>query len=324
MKNYILFLLIILAAVSVFAADTTAPATVQTPVVINPTLPETATITRIVVVSNPFDATNCYLIVNKKHEAIAIDTADELKYDPDSKSLLHLATRETRAVKTADIKNDMDYYGQIYTDPVTAKQLLVYDRYKATGVYAQKILDELKRQKAKLKYIVLSHGHIDHIGATQFLVKKTGAKVLMHEADVRKGNPKDTHMFVDGQTKVDRTLVDGEILTLGDMSFRVIATPGHSLGAICLYTVQKDQPILFSGDTLLSHSGVKTYFRDGSGDLRVLLKTLEEKIFTLPANTIVKTGHYEDTTVGYEKDHNPYLPPKIIEPPIDVVPVPQQ
>jgi len=297
-------LLLLLATVAALAADPMATA-------VTPSLPESAVIYRVVVNSPPFDATNCFIIVNKNHEAIAIDTADELKYDPDSKSLLDLATRETRAVKTVDIANDVDNWGQIYTDPITKKQLLVYDRYQATGLYAQKIYDTLKMLKADLKYIVLSHGHIDHIGATKFLVEKTGAKVLMHQADVRQGNPKDTHMFLDGQTKVDRTLTDGEMLTLGDMSFRVIATPGHSLGAICLYTVQKDKPILFSGDTLLAHSGVKTVFRDGSGDLKVLLKTLDEKLFTLPADTLVLPGHYDFTTIGYEKAHNPYLPPVV-------------
>lgn len=183
------------------------------------------------------------------------------------------------------------------------------DRYRATGDDAKRIFAAVEQYKLKVKYIVLTHGHIDHIGALRFLKEKTGAEILMHAGDVREGCAKDTHMFEGGLPKVDRTLKDGELLTLDGMSLQVIHTPGHSPGGISLLSTYKNKTILFSGDTLLYHTVGRTNFRDGSGDEALLMRSIREKLFTLPDDTIVLTGHYDFTTIGEEKANNPFILP---------------
>jgi glyoxylase-like metal-dependent hydrolase (beta-lactamase superfamily II) len=197
----------------------------------------------------------------------------------------------------------------IVIDPGDELEMVGRDRYRATGEHAQRIYDLLQQHKLTLKYIVLTHGHLDHIGAIGFLKERTGAEIIMHAGDVRDGYAKDTHMFVDGLPKVDRTVIDGDYLRLDGMVLQVIHTPGHSPGGICLRTRQGDQPILFSGDTLIRRTVGRTNFRDGSGDQELLLKSIREKLYTLPDSTIVYAGHYPPTTIGEEKRENAFVRP---------------
>lgn len=233
-------------------------------------MPANSQIHRLVV--NNFWETNCFILAGPTRQAIVIDPGDELK-------------------------------------------MLGGDHYQATGEHAQRILDLLTKHKLKLKYIILSHGHLDHIGSIGFLKKKTKATIMMHAGDVRPkgdphaGCPKDTRMFEGGLPKVDRTLADGELIKLDGMVLQVIHTPGHSPGGISLHTRKDGRDIVFSGDTLLYHSLGRTNFRDGSGDEALLYKSIRERLFTLPEETIVLTGHYEFTTIGEEKRNNPFLNP---------------
>jgi glyoxylase-like metal-dependent hydrolase (beta-lactamase superfamily II) len=237
-----------------------------------PEMPKEATI-YTVVVKNYWE-TNCYIIAGKTGQAIVFDPGDSM---------------------------DMANWEK--------------DDYQVTGETARAIEKLCIDRKLTLKYIVLSHGHLDHIGAAGYLKEKTGAKLLMHEGDVRTvepfiGCPKDARMFAAGVLpKVDRTLADGEMLELDGMSFRVIHTPGHSPGGICLFTHQAGRPILLSGDTLLYHSLGRTNFKDGSGNQDLLYKNIREKLFTLPEDTFVLTGHYQFTTIGEEKANNPFINP---------------
>jgi len=114
-----------------------------------------------------------------------------------------------------------------------------------TGTYPYVILNNLKEniKPQELKYIILTHYHYDHTTATTVLKKETNAEVLIHELDAK---------FLD--FKPDRTLKDNETLDLGDIKLRVVHTPGHTPGSICLY--EPKSKILFSGDTVFSFGGV--------------------------------------------------------------------
>lgn len=215
----------------------------------------------------------------------------------------------------------------IIIDPGDDYDWMEKDFYQANGKDVQRIYDFLKKHKITLKYMIITHGHIDHIGGVKFLKEKTGAKILMHKADVRPegdplaGQPKDAVIIKGGLVQVDGTIDEGDVITCDGMSLKVLFTPGHSRGAICLLTEQNDVPILFSGDTLLHYyqgydgnyyDTGRTNFRDGSGDEALLYKNVREKLLTLPEETIVYPGHYELTTIGLERKFSPAM--KVPEP----------
>ena len=246
---------------------------------VTPTLPDTVRITRLVV--EHFWETNCYIIASKSGSAIVVDPGDDLEF----------------------VGTD--------TDP---------NRYRPDGKDAERIYNTLVAQKLTLKYMLLSHGHLDHIGAIGYLKKKTGAIIAMHEGDIKPagdpfaGCPKDTRMFVGGLPKVDRALKENDLITVDDMTLKVIHTPGHSPGSMCLLTSYHGKPLLFSGDTLLHYyKGLdgnyydtgRTNFHDGSGNQDLLYRMIREKLFTLPDDTVVYPGHYDYTTIGDEKKYSP-------------------
>lgn len=206
----------------------------------------------------------------------------------------------------------------ILIDPGDDQEMIDQDKdlYRLLDTQAPIIENILKENKWKLKLIILTHGHIDHIGGIRYLKKKTGAKILMHAADIKNGCPKDTRMFEGGLPKVDRVVKDGEVIKLDGITLKVIHAPGHSPGSICLFTEIDGKPVLFSGDVLLYHSVGRTNFRDGSGDGDLLLKSIKEKLFALPDETLVLPGHYDFTTIGEEKARNPFVKPvPPVEPP---------
>jgi hydroxyacylglutathione hydrolase len=279
------------------------------------------------VVVDDFWQTNCFIIASKSGQAIVIDPGDNLTMG-NEKLLVDIVTGKSRPASAEDLARAV---GEAVTDPKTGINWLIYGTWRATGRDAARIAKVIDEHKLKVKYIILTHGHIDHIGAVGYLQKKTGAEILMHAADVRGvdgaklqpvgdkplvGYPKDAYTLQGGLPKVSRTLKDGEVLTLDGMVLQVIHTPGHSPGGICLRTRINGKPLLFSGDTLLYHSLGRTNFRDGSGDQELHYKKIRERLFTLPEETLVLTGHYEHTTIGEEKRNNPFLnpPPPIAEP----------
>jgi glyoxylase-like metal-dependent hydrolase (beta-lactamase superfamily II) len=174
------------------------------------------------------------------------------------------------------------------------------------GFEDQRISDSINENKLKVKYILLTHGHFDHLGGVNQIRKLTGAKVLIHENDADcLLDPRRNLSVLAGMSMVlepaDGYLKETETVSLGKLVIRVIHTPGHSKGGICL--LAEDQ--LFAGDTLFNTSIGRTDFADG--DLNELLNEIEKKLFILDDATTVLPGHGENTTIGYEKMNNPFL-----------------
>ncbi len=163
--------------------------------------------------------------------------------------------------------------------------------------------------------IVLTHGHFDHLGAVRELVTQTGAPLLVHEADAARIT--DAHGAGGAQfgfdltaPPPDRLLADGDTIDAGTFSLRVLHTPGHTPGSICLFWPGEadgsQPPHLFAGDTVFAGSVGRTDFP--GGDARALSRSIAEKIAVLPSETIVHPGHGPDTTVGRERRLNPFFP----------------
>ena len=161
----------------------------------------------------------------------------------------------------------------------------------------------------KIKYIVNTHSHIDHVMGNTEMVKKTGAKIVIHEKDAAAlGNTSlsSLEMFHAVQSPPADILVKGgEIIQVGNVKLKVIHTPGHSPGGICLYF----DGMVFTGDTLFVGGVGRTDFPGSSWEM--METSIREKLFVLPGKTIVFPGHHygptSTSTIEHEKRHNPYI-----------------
>jgi len=173
------------------------------------------------------------------------------------------------------------------------------------GDEAEQILEKIKDLQLDIKFIVLTHGHIDHIGAVREVSEATGAEVCVHTDDAQ--SLKGWRMggilgsSYPALPPPDRLLKDGDSIDISDLHFLVLHTPGHTPGGICLL----GQGVVFTGDTLFNYGIGRTDLPGGSHSQ--LLNSLHTKLMVLPNDTIVYPGHGPETTIGAERRGNPFL-----------------
>lgn len=184
----------------------------------------------------------------------------------------------------------------------TTKEAAVID----PGDDADRILMALAKSELKVKYLINTHGHFDHVGANKRMKEVTGADILVHPDDepMLVELSRSAAMFglsAENSPPADRLLKDGDTIAFGEISLKVIHTPGHSMGGICLYTPGH----LFAGDTLFAGSIGRTDLP--GGDYDTLIASIKTKLLGLPEETVVYTGHGPETSIANEKRMNPFL-----------------
>jgi hydroxyacylglutathione hydrolase len=161
----------------------------------------------------------------------------------------------------------------------------------------------------KLRRLLLTHAHLDHILGNDFVYRKYGLSPYMHKEDLDLLHALEysaTFYGLDGAAPSPEPagfLEDGDKIYLGDTEFRVIFTPGHSKGSICFYAPAEKK--LWGGDVLFKGSIGRTDLPGGNFD--TLANSIQKALFTLPEDVTVYSGHGELTTIGYEKKHNPFV-----------------
>ena len=168
------------------------------------------------------------------------------------------------------------------------------------------ILEVLNHNQFKLKLIIDTHGHFDHVDANQPLKDATGAKIAIHEADAKMlDKPSAEAMFFTGNrlrlSTADIILKEGDIISFGNYRLKVLHTPGHSPGGLCFH----NNGFVFVGDTLFMGSIGRTDFPGCS--YHDLIQSVKTKIFPLGDDVRVYPGHGPATTIGIEKTYNPFF-----------------
>lgn len=184
------------------------------------------------------------------------------------------------------------------------KQCILID----PAVYSGEITEQIRREGLDLRAILLTHGHFDHIMGIDGFRKEfpeipvyahREEEALLRDASMNASLELGRQYTFSGAAYVE----DDDVLDLAGMQFRVIHTPGHTIGGCCYYL--QEEKVLFSGDTLFRESIGRTDFPTGNSGQ--LMRSIREKLFTLPEETAVYPGHMERTTIGDEKKYNPYF-----------------
>lgn len=176
------------------------------------------------------------------------------------------------------------------------------------GDSGAEVVEELSKRGLSIKAIILTHGHYDHMLGVDAMREKSGAKV--YACDEEKDCLENPAINLSGNSmrgscsiSADIYMKDGEETEICGMKFRLIHTPGHTKGGCCYYFYEDNS--LICGDTLFEGSVGRTDFPGGS--MSTLVRSIKEKLFILPEDTICYPGHGEATTIKEEKQYNPFL-----------------
>lgn len=183
------------------------------------------------------------------------------------------------------------------------KEMVIVD----PGDSAQMLAEKIRQQGLEPKAVLLTHGHFDHAMAAGELAEIFGLKIYAHKAekDTLKNPAKNVSVMIGKREAyhADVFAEDDEILKLAGMELKVLHTPGHTEGGCCYY-LEKEKT-LFSGDTLFCQSVGRTDFPGGS--MSGLVRSIREKLLTLPDDVKVYPGHMDITSIGRERTGNPFL-----------------
>jgi len=201
------------------------------------------------------------------------------------------------------VVGDLQRYCYVVGDVTTGEGIVI-----DPGADAEVILAAIERAKLRIKLIVDTHGHFDHILANRQVSEATGAPLAVHPDDASMlTNPLRSFALFVGKVQPSPpatvSLAEGDVIELGAVKLQVLHTPGHSPGSISLWCAE--QKVIFSGDVLFNMGIGRTDFPGGS--FRVLEKSIRERLYALPDDTVVYSGHGPETTIGHEQAHNPYV-----------------
>ncbi|SFB36070.1 Glyoxylase, beta-lactamase superfamily II [Acetitomaculum ruminis DSM 5522] len=174
------------------------------------------------------------------------------------------------------------------------------------GDEGKRLYKILEDEGLTLKAILITHAHFDHICAAQFIADKTGAKIIAgsDEKESFLNDVINLTGYYHGQSpKVDVFYDDGDEISLIGLSIKVIFTPGHTIGSVCYYI--DSEKLLFSGDTLFNYSVGRTDFPTGDKD--AIVRSLNDRLMKLDDDVKVMPGHGPDTTIGFERENNPFV-----------------
>jgi hydroxyacylglutathione hydrolase len=186
----------------------------------------------------------------------------------------------------------------------TTREAMVID----PGDEIEEIVAILHKHNLQVKQIVITHAHIDHVGGAMKLRALTGAPILLNQNDYALLKLLDvqaawTGMVAPGKVEIAATLGDADSLHAGSHAASVIHTPGHTEGSVCLYFPA--EKLLIAGDTLFAGSIGRTDLPGGS--FEKIMRSLHQRVLALPDETVVIPGHGPKTTIGEEREDNPFL-----------------
>lgn len=188
------------------------------------------------------------------------------------------------------------------------KEAIIIDPGNYYDYENDQLMNYLEKENLAVQYVVNTHPHIDHVVGNTWCVKHLGTPIYIHEKSLKLYHESHGYctmigMEIESFPEPAKLLQEGDTITFGHQSFKVLYTPGHADGSICLY--DESHKMVFVGDVLFAGSVGRSDLPTGNHSL--LLQSIREKLLTLPDETTVFCGHEINTTIGYEKLHNPFI-----------------